>query len=73
MNTVLKRAKTIQCGECFPDHHFNLRLGAQRIIEISSVLHSFSQDCSHQALASAFYGIISFKESPVKRAESERM
>lgn len=31
----------IQCEECFADHHFNLRLGVRRIIEISFFLSLF--------------------------------
>lgn len=62
-NTVLRRTKTIQV-KCFPDHHFNLRLGAQRIIEMSFLS---SQDYGHRAPASAFHCIISSKESPKKK------
>lgn len=72
-NTVLRRTKTILV-KCFPDHHFNLRLGAQRIIEMSSFSLYFlsSQDNGHQAPASAFHCIISSKESPKKKKQGMR-
>lgn len=55
--------------ECFADHHFNLRLGERRIIEISSFCHFL--DSSFTRLwpsALAFRSIISSKERAVKAA-----